>query len=137
MRGLFLSLSALVSDSVVRSAGAFHTLLVGAGNVASREGPHHLLDTPASFERVSEAQTPLHLTYRRLPQTFEQNQGQVDLRMRFFPPYPDYRLPTNTNAALYPATSTAELSGKGTYPIYSAPSNTLGSVAKDLNSTSH
>jgi hypothetical protein len=86
-----------------------------------------LLDTPALFARVSEAQTPLHLTYRRLPLTFEQNQGQTDSRMRFLPHYPDYRhpdyrQPTNTGAALYAPTRTAELWGNEKYVIGTAPS---------------
>jgi hypothetical protein len=69
-----------------------------------------LLDTPAPFARVAEAQSHLHLTYSRLPLTFEQNQGQSQSRTRFIPHYSDYyRLPSNTNAALYPATRTAEL----------------------------
>ncbi|MBZ5658722.1 MAG: hypothetical protein LAO56_26070 [Acidobacteriia bacterium] len=86
----------------------------------------HLLDTPAAFARVSEVQTRVHLTYSRLPLTFEQNQGQTELRMRFFPHYPSYyRLPINTNAALYPATKTAELWGKQKQIIVSAPSKWL------------
>ena len=36
-----------------------------------------------------------------------------------------YRLPINTNAALYPATRTAELTGKEKYLIGSAPSKWL------------
>jgi len=81
--------------------------------------PIQLVDTP--FARVSEAQT--RLTYRRLLLTFEQNQGQTDSRMTLFPHYPGYYpSPTNTGAALHPATRTAELWGKGTYPIGSAPS---------------
>ena len=70
---------------------------------------------------------PLHLADRRLSLTFERNQGQTDTRMKFFPHYPgDYRLPTTTNAALYPATRTAErwgkLWGKEKYLMGSAPS---------------
>jgi len=85
-----------------------------------------LLDTPAPFARVSEAQTRLHLTYRELPLTFEQNPTQTESRMRFFPHYPDYyRLPINTDAALSPATRTAGLWGKEKYLIGSGPSTWL------------
>jgi hypothetical protein len=71
--------------------------------------PIQLLETPASFARVSEVQTPLHLTERKLPLTFERNQSQADSRMKFLPRYPgDYRLPATTTAALYSATRTAE-----------------------------
>jgi len=85
--------------------------------------PIQFLDTPAPFARVSEAQTRLHLTCGSLPLTFEQNQGQTESRMRFFHHYPGYyRLPTNANAALYPATRKPELWGKEKYFIGSAPS---------------
>lgn len=64
--------------------------------------PIQLLGTTAPFARVSEVQTPLHLSYRRLPPTFEQNQGQIDSRIRFIPHYPGYsRPPITINAALY------------------------------------
>lgn len=88
--------------------------------------PIQLPDTPAPFARVSEAQTRLPLTYRRLPLTFEQNQRQIESRMRFFPHYPDdYRLPIDTDAPLYPATRTAELWGKGKYLVGRVPSKSL------------
>ncbi len=85
-----------------------------------------LLHTPTPFARVSEAQTHWHFTYRELPLTFEQNPGQTESRMRFFPHYPDhYRLPINSDAALSPAPRTAELWGKEKYLIGSAPSKWL------------
>jgi len=88
--------------------------------------PIQFLDTPAPFARVSEAQTPLHLTSRRLPLTFDPNQHQTQSRMRFFPHYSDcYRLPTNTKAALSPATRTADLWGKERSLIGNAPSRGL------------
>jgi len=80
--------------------------------------PIQLLDTPAPFARVSEAQTCRHFTYRELPLTFEQNPGQTATPMKFFPRYPDYyRLPVNNNAALHPAPRTAELWRKEMYLI--------------------
>jgi hypothetical protein len=87
MRGLFLSFSQsspiLLSGVLVLSTHfllAQRSLLLG--NI-----PIQLVDTPAPFARVSEAQT--RLTYRRLPPTLEQNQSGTDSRMRFFPHYPD------------------------------------------------
>ena len=69
--------------------------------------PIHLLDTPAPFASVSEIQIHLHLADRRLPLTFERNQGQTGSRMKFLLHCSgDYRLPTTANAALYPATRT-------------------------------
>ena len=50
---------------------------------AQRTSTVQLPDAPSQVARVSEAQT-LHVTYRRLPLTFEQNQG--------------YRLPMSINA---------------------------------------
>jgi hypothetical protein len=135
MRSLFLSFwrpSPILLSGVL----ALSTYSLWAqGTLPLEKVPIRLLATPAPFARLSEAQIPLHLTYRRLPLTLEQNQDQTDSRMRFFLPYPDYRLPTN--AALYPATSTAELSGNGTYLIGSAPSKwgtfapTYGKVPHD------
>jgi hypothetical protein len=84
-----------------------------------------LLDTPAPFVRLSQAQVGLHLTYgrlplTRLPLTFEQNQGQTDSRMRFLPHCPAcYRLPINTNVA---QSRTTELWGKEKYVIGESPS---------------
>jgi len=118
MRGLFLSFShsspTLFCGLLVLSTH----FLWAQGTLPLEKVPIQLLDIPAPFVRASEAQTPLHLTYRKLPLTFEQNQGQTDSRMTLFPHYPGYyRLPTNTNAALYPATRTTELWGKENYLI--------------------
>jgi hypothetical protein len=120
MRGLFLLFS---HQSSILLAGllALSTHFLWAQRTLPLEKiPIQILDTPAPFARVSEAQTSLHLTYRRLPLTFEQNQGQTDSQMRVFPHYPGYyRLPINTNAAL---SRTAELWGKEKYLIGTAPS---------------
>jgi hypothetical protein len=70
-----------------------------------------LIPTPC-LGQFQEAQT--RLTYRRLPPTFEQNQGRTDSRMRFLLHSPD--------VVLYTATRTAELRGKEKYAIGSAPS---------------
>jgi len=142
MRGSFLSFSHL-SPIVLVGLLVLPTHSLWAQRTLPLEKiPIQLLDTPAPFARVSEVQTPLHLTYKRLFLTFAQNQGQSDSRMRFFPHYPgDYRLPTTTNVALYPATRTAEqwgkLLGKEKYLISSAPSKwrtfalTYGTVPRE------
>jgi len=126
MRGLFVSFSK-PSPIVLVGVLVLSTHLLWAQRTFPLENiPIQLLDTPAPFARVSEVQTPLHLTDKRLPLTFEQNQGQTESRMRLFPHYPYYyRLPINTNGALYPATRTAELWGKEKYLIGSAPSKWL------------
>jgi hypothetical protein len=121
MRGLFLSFSR-PSPIVLVGLLVFSTHFWWAQRTSPLgEIPIQLLDTPAPFASVSEVLTPLHLTYRRLPLTFEQNQGQSDSRMRSFPYHAgDYRLPAN--AALYSAKRTAEQWGKEKYLIGSAPS---------------
>ena len=113
MRGLTLSFPHL-SPIVLVGLLVLSTQFLWAQTTLPLEKiPIQLLDTPAPFARVSEVQTPLHLTDRKLPLTFERNQGQTDSRMKFLPHYPgDYRLPTTTTAALYPATRTAERWGK-------------------------
>jgi len=127
MRGLFLSFPHL-SPIVLVGLLVLSTHFLWAQRTLPLERiPIHLLDAPAPFARVSGVQMPLHLADRRLSLTFERNQGQTDTRMKFFPHYPgDYRLPTTTNAALYPATRTAErwgkLWGKEKYLMGSAPS---------------
>ena len=126
MRGLVLSRPHL-SPILLVSLSMLSTHLSWAQNTSALEKvPIQLLDTPAPFARVSEAQTRLHLTYRRLPLTFEQDQGRTESRTTFFPHYSNYyRLPINTNVALKPATRTAELWGKEKYLIGSAPSKWL------------
>jgi hypothetical protein len=121
MRGVFLSFSRSSPILLSGVLALFTHILWAQASLPLEKVPIHFVDT-APFARVSEAQTPLHLTYIRLPLTFEQDQGQTDSRMRFFPHNPDYRLPTDTSAALYPATSTAELSGNEKYVIGTAPS---------------
>jgi hypothetical protein len=122
MRGLVLSLSH-VSPILLVSLLIPSTHLSWAQSKLPLEKPQiELVDTPAPFARVSEAQTRLHLAPRRLPLTFSQNQGQTDLRMSFFNHYPGfYRLPTNANAAPYPGTRMGELWGREKHFIGGAP----------------
>ena len=128
MRGLFLPFPHLSSIVLVELLVLSTHFLWAQRTLPLEKIPIHLLDTPAPFARASEVQIPLHLTDRKLPLTFEQNQGQADSRMKFLPYYSgDYRRPTTTNAALYPATRTAaeqwgKLGDKEKYLIGSAPS---------------
>jgi hypothetical protein len=111
MRGLFLSFSHL-SPILLSGVLVLSTHFLWAQRTLPLEKvPIQLVDTPAPFARVSEAQA--RLTYKRLSPTFEQNQGQTASGMRFFPHYPGYYLlPVNTDASLYTATRTVELSSK-------------------------
>jgi len=120
MRGLFVSFSK-PSPIVLVGVLVLSTHLLWAQRTFPLENiPIQLLDTPAPFARVSEVQTPLHLTDKRLPLTFEQNQGQTDSRIKFFPRYSGYyRLPINTNGVL---SRTAELWGKEKYLTGTSPS---------------
>jgi hypothetical protein len=126
MHGLFLSLPhrspILLLGLLVLST---HSLWAQAP-LPLEKIPPRLPDTPAPFASVSEVQILLHLPYRRLPLTFERNQGQTESRMKFFPHYPDdYRLPINTDTAPYPPAKTGELLVKEKDLIGSAPSKWL------------
>jgi hypothetical protein len=136
MRGLFLSFSHPSPILLSGVLALFTHILWAQGMLPLEKVPIHLLDTPAPFARVSEAQT--RLTYRRLPLTFEQNPGRTDSPMTLFPHYPGYYpLPVKADAALYPATRTAELWGKENYVIGTSPRKwwtfapTYGEVPKE------
>ena len=127
MRGLILSLSHLSSILLVGFFVLSTHLLWAQGKPPLEAPPAQLFDAPSQLATVSEAQTHLPFTDRGLPPSFRQNQGQTESWMRFFPPYNkgDYRLPTNTEAALDQAARTAELRGEEKYSIDSAPSKWL------------
>jgi hypothetical protein len=122
MRGLVLSLSHL-SPILLVSLLMLSTHLLWAQRTSPLEQALiKLLDPPAPFARVSEAQTRLHLTYGRLPLAFESHQVQSESPMRFFRySLGYYRLPTTADAAQYPDTRTVELWRKERYLIASAP----------------
>jgi hypothetical protein len=110
-----------------------------------------LPDAPSRVATVSETQTHLHLTYKGLPLSFKQNQGQTESWMRLFPDHTGYdRLSINTNAVLNQDTGTAEFWGKDKHFMGSAPTKwmtfapTFGHVhhetipsAKDLEYYGH
>jgi hypothetical protein len=120
MRGLFLSFSHSFPILLSGVLALLTHFLWAQGTLPLERVPIQLVDTHTLFATASEAQT--RLTFRRLPLTFETNQGQTDFRMTLFPHYPGYyRLPTKTGAALYPATRTPELWGKEKNVIGTAP----------------
>ena len=123
MRGLVLSLSHLSSILLV-SLLVLSTHVLWAQRKSPEESVVPLPDAPSRVATVSEAQTHLlYLTYKGLPLSFKQNQGQTKSWMRFFPDHTGYdRLPINTSAVLNHDTGTAESWGKNKYFIGSVPS---------------
>jgi hypothetical protein len=86
------------------------------------ESTVQLPDAPSWVATVSQAQTHLPLTYKGLPLSFKQNQGQTKSWMTFFPDHTGYdRLFINTNVVLSQDTETAKFWGKNKYFIGSAP----------------
>jgi hypothetical protein len=116
MRGVLLSFSRRSPIPLVGLLLLSTPLLWGQRTSPPQKIPIQLLEPPAPFAGVSEAQTHLHLTYGQSPLTFKQNPGQTESGMTLFPHYPDhYRLPINADAALSPTPRTAELWGKEKY----------------------
>lgn len=107
MRGSFHSFSHVLPIVLVGSI-VLSTHLLRAQRTSLEETAIQLPDAPTPLATVSDAQKNLHLAYRRLPLTFEQNQGQTESWMQFFPRHRGYeRLP--------------ELWGKDRYFTGSAP----------------
>jgi hypothetical protein len=116
-----MSLSHLSSILLVSLLVASTQVLWAQGTSTLDESAVQLPDAPSQVA-VSEAQTHLHLTYRGLPLSFRQNQGQAESWMRFFPDHTGYNcLSINTKTALNQDTGTAEFWGKNKYFIGSAP----------------
>jgi hypothetical protein len=116
MRGLLLSLSHFSSILLVSLFVLCTHPLWAQRTSTVEESAVQLPDAP------SEAQTRLRLTYKGLPLSFKQNQGQAESWMRFFPDRTGYdRLSVNINAVLSQDTKTAEFWGKNRYFIGSAP----------------
>ena len=122
MRGVFLLLSHLYSILLV-SLSVLPTHVLWAQRTSTlEESAVQLPDAPSQVATVSEAQTHRHLTYKGLPFSLKQNQGQTESWMRFFPDHTGYeRLSVNTNAVLNQDAGTAEFWGKNKYFIGSAP----------------
>jgi hypothetical protein len=122
MRSAVLSLSRLSSIlSVSLLVLSAHVLWAQRASTLE-ESTAQLPDAPSHVATVSEAQTHLHLTYKGLPLSFKQNQGQTEWWMRFFTDHAGYdRLSINTNAMLNQDTGTAEFWGKNKYFIGNPP----------------
>src|SRR6201987_6186847 len=122
MRGSVRSLSNLSSILWV-SLLVLSTHVLWAQRTSTLEDSAiQLPDAPSRVATVSEAQTHLHLTYRGLPLSFKQNQGQTESWMRFFSDETGYDgRSINTNAVLNQDPGTAEFWGKNKYFMGSAP----------------
>ena len=122
MRGLFLSLLHLSSILWVSLLVLSTDVLWAQRTSTLEESAVRLPDAPSRVATVSEAQTLLHLTYKWLPLSFRQNQGQTESWMRFFSDEAGYdRLSINTNAVLNQDRGTAEFWGKNKGFMGSAP----------------
>jgi hypothetical protein len=124
MRGLFLSLSHLSSILLVSSLVLSTHVLWAQRTSTLEESTVQLPDAPSRVATVSEAQTHLHLTYKGLPLSFKQNQGQTESWMRFFSDKTGHdrlSINTNTDAVLNHDRGTAEFWGNNKYFIGSAP----------------
>jgi hypothetical protein len=122
MRGVVLSLLHRSSILLVSLLVLSTHVLWAQRTSTLEESAVQLPDAPSQVATVSEAQTHLHLTYKGLPFSFKQNQGQTESWMRFFPDHTGYgRLSINTNSVLNQDTGTAEFWGKNKYSIGSAP----------------
>jgi hypothetical protein len=122
MRGVVLSLLHLSSILLVSLFVLSIHVLWAQRTPTREESAVQLPDAPSRVATVSEAQTHFHLTYKGLPLSLGQNQGQTESWMRFFPDHTGYdRLSINTSAVLNHDTGTAEFWGKNKYFIGSAP----------------
>jgi hypothetical protein len=122
MRGLVLSLSHLSSILLVILLVLSTHVLWAQRTSTLEESAVQLPDAPSRVATVSEAQTRLPLTYKGLPLSFKQNQGQTESWMRFFSDKTGYdRLSINTNALLNQDSGTTEFWGKNKSFMGSAP----------------
>jgi hypothetical protein len=122
MRGSVLSLSHLSSTLLV-SLFVLSTHVLWAQRTSTlEESAVQLPDAPSRVATVSEAKTRLQLTYKGLPLSFKQNQGQTESWMRFFSDQTGYdRLSVNINGVLSQDTGTAKFWDENKYLIGSAP----------------
>src|ERR1700740_2900036 len=121
MWGSAPSLSNLSSILLVCLLALSTPVLWAQGTLTLEDSAVQLPDAPSRVATVSEAQTHLHLTYKGLPLSFKQNQGQTESWMRFFSDETGYdRRSINTNAVLNQDTGTAEFWGKNKYFMGSA-----------------
>jgi hypothetical protein len=122
MRGLVLSLSHLSSILLVSLLVLSTHALWAQRTSTLEESAVQLPDAPSRVATVSEAQTRLPLTYKGLPLSFTQNQGQTESWRKFFSEKTGYdRLSINTNALLNQDKGTTEFWGKNNYFMGTAP----------------
>ena len=122
MRGIVPSLSHLSSILLISLLVLSTHVLWAQRTSTLEESAVQLPDAPSRVATVSEAQTSFDLTYKGLPLSFRQNQGQTESWMRFFTDHTGYdRLSINTKTALNQDTGTGEFWGKNKYFIGSAP----------------
>ena len=122
MRGLVFSLSQLSSILLVSLIVLSTQLLWAQGKSSVEASPANLLDAPSHLASVAKARTHLFFADSGLPLSFKQTRGETQSGIRFFVPYNagDYRLPSNTEAALSQAARTA-LRDQEKHPISSVP----------------
>jgi hypothetical protein len=122
MRGVVLSRSHLSSNLLVSLLVLSTHVLWAQRTPTLEESAVRLPNAPSRVATVSESQTHFHLTYRGLPLSFSQDQGQTESWMRFFPDHTGYdRLSSHTKAVLNQDAGTAEFWGKNKYFVRSAP----------------
>src|ERR1700740_2283394 len=122
MWGSAPSLSNLSSILLVCLLALSTPVLWAQGTLTLEDSAVQLPDAPSRVATVSEAQTHLHLTYKGLPSSFRQNQGQTESRIRFFPDHTGYdRLSINTSTMMNQGSGTVEFWGKNKYLIGSTP----------------
>ena len=122
MRGSVLSVLHLSSTLLVSLLVLSTHVLWAQRTSTLEETGVQLPDAPSRVATFSEAQRRLHRSYKGLPLSFRQNQGQTESWIRFFSDKTGYdRLSINTNAVLKQDRETAEFWGRNKYFIGSAP----------------
>ena len=122
MRGSVLSVLHLSSTLLVSLLVLSTHVLWAQRTSTLEETGVQLPDAPSRVATFSEAQRRLHRSYKGLPLSFRQNQGQTESWMRFFSDETGYdRRTINTTAVLNQDRGTAEFWGKNKYFMGSAP----------------
>ena len=110
-----------LSSILLVSLLALSTHVLWAQRTSTEETAVRLPDAPSRVAMGSETQTCLHLSYKGLPLSFRQNQGQTESWMRFFSAETGYdRRSINSTAVLNQDRGTTEFWGKNKYFMGSA-----------------
>ena len=140
-----------LSSILLVSLLALSTQVLWAQRTSTEETAVPLPDAPSQVATISEAQTRFHFSYKGLPLSFRQNQGETESCKRFFSDETGYdRRSINTTAVLNQNRGTTEFWGTNKYFMGSAPTKwmmfapTFGQVhhetiqgAKDLEYYGH